>query len=374
MRSTFAEPDSLDSELVGFFAEPAAVAAVRQARTERDPRPVYRLLGERRLLAPAWPERLGGRDGSLVQAGAVAEQLAARDVPDLLHVISVQTVGNLLLRGAPESLVTEIVPRLAAGRAFAAVLFTEPGAGSDLSSVITSAIVDDDAVVLHGEKVYGLVTSLCQHGLCLARVEGGRTPYDGLMLVLLDLTTPGVTITPVPSAWADPFHRVGLEDVRVPRGRVVAPPGQAWPLLLRTLALERTGIDYYSRARRWYALARERAEVLEIAGDADVLAALGRFGARLNAARLLAYRTLSALDEGEPPDEMAATSKWYASELAADLAGWTSLRLGGTADDADPLTHLIREAALEAPGMRISGGTSEMMLRTLAGACIGGAG
>jgi alkylation response protein AidB-like acyl-CoA dehydrogenase len=373
MRHTFAEQGGLDQELDEFFAAPDVQAAVRRAGAARDPRPVYRLLGERGLLAPAWPVELGGRGLSMVHAASVGEQLAARDVPDLLHVISVQTVGNLLLRGAPGSLRSAVLPELAAGTAFAAVLFTEPDAGSDLSSLATSAVLDGDTVVLSGRKVYGLVTGLCQIGLCLARVAGGRTPYDGLILVLVGLDAPGVTVTPVPSAWADPFHEVALDGVEVPAERVVAPPGQAWPLLLGTLALERTGIDYYARARRWYALAWQRAEALGAAGDADVLAELGRFGARLDSARLLSYRTLGALDDGEPPAEMAATSKWYASELAADLAAWSAARLGGPGGDPDPLADVLGDAALEAPGVRISGGTAEMMLTTVAGARIGGA-
>jgi hypothetical protein len=373
MRHTFAEPESLDSELNEFFAAPDVRAAVQQARADRDPRPVYRLLGDRRLLAPSWPVELGGRGVSMVRGAAVGEQLAARDVPDLLHVISVQTVGNLLLRGAPAPLRSAVVPRLAAGTTFAAVLFTEPGAGSDLSALATSAVLDGDTVVLHGRKVYGLATGLCRVGLCLARVAGGRTAYDGLILVLIGLDAPGVTVTPVLSAWADPFHEVTLDGVEIPADRVVAPPGRAWPLLLGALALERTGIDYYARARRWFALAQQRAETLGVAGDADVLAELGRFGARLDSARLLSYRTLGALDGGEPPADVAATSKWYASELAADLAAWAATRLGGPDDGPDPLATVLGEAVLEAPGMRISGGTAEMMLTTVAVARIGGA-
>src|SRR5215469_13348736 len=99
----------------------AALAAIRQG--VRDPRPVYRLLGQHTMLAPSWPAELGGRGAPAWAAGVVAEELVARGVPDMMHVLSVQSVGTALLPLAGTGSLRTVLRSIAAGTTFAAVLF-----------------------------------------------------------------------------------------------------------------------------------------------------------------------------------------------------------------------------------------------------------
>lgn len=171
----------------------------------------------------------------------------------------------------------------------------------------------------------------------------------------------------------DAFHEVTLDGVAVTADDVVGETGQGWAIVVKTLAFERTGLDYYVKALRWYRAAVERLEVhtdrLE-AGQHDQIG-LAKLNARLLAAGTLVRRVLTRLDRGELNEDEAAAAKWYTTELAAEVAWWAAELDGDrsmTLDDpeVDGVAHPLDAALREAPGMRISGGTAEMMLETLA--------
>ncbi|HLU99511.1 MAG TPA: acyl-CoA dehydrogenase family protein [Thermobifida alba] len=337
-----------------------SAAPVTEARRTRDPRPVHRALGAAGLLAPQWPEEYGGRGVSHVAAAILVEELAMFDVPDLLHTLTVQIVGTTLLNCAGPRLKERHLPGFAAGTAYGCVLFSEAHAGSDLSVLSTRAVPDGDGYRLHGVKTHSIFAGIADHALCLAR-DG-----DALTLFMVPLAAEGVTIRPIPALADDHFNEVTLDNVYVGADAVVGAPGQGWGIVVQTLVYERTGLDYYVKALRWY-----RAAVARWSGAVDhhdtVL--LARLNTRLRAAGTLVRRVLTLLDRGELTEDTAAAAKWYTTELAADVAWWIAEH------DADrtmvdqeerALTDPLDAAVREAPGLRISGGTSEMMLETLA--------
>jgi alkylation response protein AidB-like acyl-CoA dehydrogenase len=298
----------------------------------------------------------------------VFEELGRVGVPDALHVISIQTVGGLLLlTGTPAQRRRYLAP-MARGDAYAAVLFTERAAGSDLSAVETTARAEGDDFVLSGTKTFSLVTGLTDHGLCLARTSPGTSRYDGLTLFMVPLDVPGVRVAAMESIADDRFHEVELDDVRLGPGAVVGRPGSAWPLLMRGLSMERTGLDCCARARHWLDLAWRAAEGRGC--DAGVLAGLARLEARLDAARLLTYRVLTRMDAGAAPDDQVAAAKWYSGELAFAVAAAGPELLGESALAVGGLEAAYREAA----GLRIAGGTAEIVLETFAAMRVAGAG
>ncbi|MFF4604363.1 acyl-CoA dehydrogenase family protein [Streptomyces sp. NPDC001339] len=343
-------------------------APVAEARRTRDPRPIHRALGAAGVLAPQWPVEYGGRGVSQVAAAVLVEELAAHDVPDLLHTLTVQIVGSTLLHCASEHMKVRYLPSFADGSAFGCVLFSEPQAGSDLSVLSTRAVRDGAGYRLYGTKVHSLFAPLADRGLCLARDDA-----DALTLFLVPLRAPGVTIKPVPGITDDAFHEITLDGVAVSADDIVGKPGQGWAIVVKTLAFERTGLDYYVKALRWY---RAIAEHLEIhrdrlqPGQHDHIE-LARLHTRLLAAGTLVRRVLTRLDRGELGEEEAAAAKWYTTELAAEVAWWAAEFDGDqTMILGDPslgqVSHPLDAALREAPGMRISGGTAEMMLETLA--------
>jgi alkylation response protein AidB-like acyl-CoA dehydrogenase len=325
---------------------------------ERDERPLYRLLGAAGLLAPHWPRRYGGGGGG-VRRGVIAfEELMRAGVPDTLLVNSILTVGQLILSCGRDEQRDVLLPRLARGEIFASVLYTEPGAGSDLGALTCTAEPDGtDGFRIIGTKAFNL-SEHCDLGLCAVRTAPGATRYDGLSLFLVDLRAPGVRIERMPSLPDEQFTIVHLDGVAVGRADVIGAVDDGFAMLTRALAFERTGFDFALRASRWFGLAARGPE------DPAEWERTGRYGARVAAARLLAWQAALSTEDDAADPTRAPVAKWYGSELAADVATWALWRYG--LDAGGRLPAEIDRAYREAPGLTLAGGTSEMMLQTLA--------
>lgn len=345
--------------------------------TEPDASAVYRALGERRLLAVDWPARFGGRDLSKVDAMLVAEELAAAGVPDTQHVNSVQIVGNFLLEVATEAQNLRWLPDLAAGRAFAAVLFSEPGTGSDLSGLTTTAARTATGYHITGRKRYVLKARSARHLLCAARTDPDAGRYRGLSLFLIPAASAGLTVRTLPTVADEQFHEVELAGVEVGAGDRVGAEGAGWSLINRMMVLERTGVDYHAKGRGWFErLLRAVAERPD-RPDGGLLERIGRHGATLTGSQLLSRAVVSGLAAGEPDETLAAMAKWHASEAAAAVAELATEELAAEEFGADELGGeglvWVDAAYREAPGLTLSAGSSEMMLALIAGSRLGAA-
>ncbi len=374
-----ADPD-LSTEVRDLLTGPAArnawaaLRAARDAGEEPDPRPLYRLLGARGLLAAGWPAEFGGRGASARDVAAVVNELIAAGVPDTLHTLSVQICGNFLLtRGSPAQR-GAVLPALAAGTRFCTVLYSEPEVGSDLAALTTRAVPVDGGWRITGRKVYSVKTRFADLGLVAARTDDGANRYQGITLFLVPLDAPGVTVGALSSVADEDFADVRLDGVLVPTGAVVGPVGAAWPLITEALALERTGVDYVAKAdtwlRGWCRTAGTPAPAGPPEPTGEALVDVGRLGTRIEAARALAYRCVEQIAAGRVDPVQAAITKLWCSETAREVAWWCTDAAGpaGIWRYPDGMVDGRLEAAYrEAPGLTLSAGTSEMMLELVAG-------
>lgn len=344
-------------EVRAILDAPSARAAVARARRDLDPRPLYRLLGERRLLAVAWPAAYGGRGQPARCAAAVVEELVAGGVPEVLHTLSVQICGNFLLTAGSAEQRAAVLPGLAAGRRTATVLYSEPEVGSDLSALETTATpTGTGGWRITGHKVYSVGTALADLGLVAARTSVEPTPYRGITLFLVPLDLPGITIGGLNSLADEDFADVRLDEVEVAASAVVGPVGGAWPLITEALALERTGVDYVAKAGLWLRTWRSTA------GAEPPPERYGQLRTHTAAGRALAMRCVDQLDTGRVDPIGAAATKLWCSETARSVAWWC-------AETAGPGRSAVLDAAYrEAPGLTLSAGTSEMMLELVASA------
>ncbi|GLY70310.1 acyl-CoA dehydrogenase family protein [Amycolatopsis taiwanensis] len=331
----------------------AAVAADRGAGREPDPRPLYRLLGDRGLLAVNWPAAYGGRDLPGRCAAAVVGELIAAGVPEVLHTLSVQICGNFILASGTDEQRAALLPGLASGAITMTVLYSEADVGSDLSTLETRAERAGTGWRITGRKVYSVKTGFADYGLVAARTSTEVTPYQGISLFLVPLDAPGITIGTLDSLADEDFADVRLDGVEVPSVAVVGPVGGAWPLITEALALERTGVDYVAKADLWL-----RTVKVPDAARADY----GRLRTRVAAARALAARCVDQLDSGRVDPVGAAATKYWTSETARAVAWWCT----DVGDPAALRPGRLDSAYREAPGLTLSAGTSEMMLELVA--------
>lgn len=348
----------------------AAAAATGADGVEPDARPLYRLLGELGLLAMHWPVEFGGEDRPLTDAAIVAEELVRAGVPDTLHVNTIQIVGQFLLMAGSDEQKRRHLPALARGESLASVLYTEPDAGSDLGALRTVAEPDGDGYRITGTKVFSLKTRFVNLGLCAARTTPSAGKYQGISLFLLDLESPGVTVSVIPGVGDEHFHRIDLNSVPASEDDLLGPRDEGWPLLNQALAIERTGLDYYLKAERWLEAALE-ALINDGADDPHDthLEQIGRWYGTLTADHVLTWEVLTGLASGQVDQVSAAVAKYHSSELAQSVAAWAAeIPTPEQRADRTRAALTLDSAFREAPGLTLSAGTSEVMLQIMAAA------
>lgn len=330
------------------------------------PEKVYRELGARGWLAPHWPREYGGLGTSAYAAAVTAEELALHGVPDSVRVNTIDNAGATILAAGSEEQRRRYCPGMAAGETVFSVLFTEPHAGSDLGGITTSAEPVGGSWRLTGSKTWNARTSRAQFGICVARTQGhGDNAYAATGMFIVPLDHPRVHVEPIRTFNPEQFFSVRFDDVVLPADALVGKPGQGWSLLAEALGLERTGICFAGRARRWF---DQLVASLHARGEltwAEDERGLGRLDAEIRSSRLLAWRAVQGLAEGGLNAAAAAAAKWWTSELAQRVA-WLAWELLGPAADRDAHFPDLALAAREAPGLTLAAGTSEIQLTTVA--------
>jgi alkylation response protein AidB-like acyl-CoA dehydrogenase len=376
-----ARAERFRAEVRAFFAGERvrlALDELRRLPPRQEPglHEVYRWLGERGWLAANWPEEYGGLGLGAVEAAVVSEEMALAGVPDLTHVLSIDIVGLFLLLVGTPAQKRRYLPPLARGEEAATVLYTEPAVGSDLSSLRSRAEADGDGWRLHGRKVYSQKSQFAAHALCAVRTGPEGSGAQGITLFMVPMRAEGVRVEPIWNLSNERFDDVRLEGVRVTSDEMVGPLDQGWQVVNAVLSLERTGIDYQARIRRWLDVLMARARARGFLEDPRYSQQLVSLDAQLKAGRLLAWRVVESIDRGELDEVASATSKWFNTELGRQVAR-LALEVEGLDaalsrwDPEAPAAGLLEAAYRESPGLTISAGTSEIMLYLVASSGLG---
>jgi len=208
-----------------------------------------RTLFEHGWLVPGWPPELGGRDATAAEQMIYFEELSRRDIHRSLNPQGLGIVApSIKDYGTPEQQARFLGPTLRAEIAWCLGM-SEPGAGSDLASLSTRAVLDGDHFVVNGQKVW---TSGAHHAdwcLCFVRTDPDAPKHKGISALIIDMKTPGIECRPFPEL-SEPdyydFNEVFFTDVVVPSDALLGELHQGWPITQGSLAHERAmlWIDY----------------------------------------------------------------------------------------------------------------------------------
>lgn len=360
-----------------FFAEPYVQELLQPAHTaapreEVHPDQVYRWLGERGWLAPAWPTAYGGLGKTVVESAIVMEEMGLAGVPDTVRTNTIDIVGLfILLAGTPEQK-QRFLPRMAKGDLIATVLYSEPDAGSDMSGLTTRAERSGNGFKLYGRKIYSLKSFMADYGIVSARTAPGTDPNTSISLFLVPLDAEGVSVNRMLNISDESFGDVTFDGLFVSADNVIGTLNQGWRLLNAALSLERTGLDFNVKVRRWFDLALAHGAATGQLDNPLVGQTVARLRGQIEAGRLMGWRVVSQLARDQLDPVASAMSKWYNTELARpvmqlalDMDG-----LEGTLsrwDGQAPLGGVLEAAQRETPGLTLSAGTSEIMLYLISG-------
>jgi len=322
------------------------------------------------------PEEYGGRGLPLAYDRLYRTIEADFAVPDMMPLrIGIGTVAPALMVHGSEQHKREIAVGIHRGEVLACQLFSEPEAGSDLAGVRTRATRDGDCWVLDGQKVWTSNAHLADIGLCLARTDPDAAKHRGLTMFIVPMSTPGIEVRPLRQMTGGAsFTEVFLDGVVLPDHLRVGDEGDGWRVTATALTAERGSVGHRSHAMTARALSLLRALTTRdgLGTDPVVRQRLADIEIRLRIARYHQLRMLAT-----PPDQLVgpegAMDKLMVSANLTRLGETASALLGPhlTADTTRWGTYAWSALVLGSPGMRLGGGTDEVLKTMLAERLLG---
>ncbi|WP_137751903.1 acyl-CoA dehydrogenase family protein [Sphingopyxis sp. L1A2A] len=318
-----------------------------------------RALGAAGYVGMTLPTRYGGGDRHPLERYVVIEELLAAGAPVGAHWIADRQTGPLILRYGSEEQRQRYLPGIAKGELFACIGLSEPGAGSDLAAVRTTARETAEGWRINGQKIWTTGAHFSHIMLALVRTEDGSERNAGLSQLLIDLDTPGITIRPIiDMAGHHDFNEVFFDDVLVPHGALVGTRGQGWQQVTAELGLERSGPERYLSSHALLAA------LIDAAGadpDPAVAALIGELTAELWTLRQLSMSTAAKLAAGEDPMVEASVVKELGNAFEQDMPRRVQAIVTSGWDDADDLARLLRALLIASPSFSLRGGTREVI-------------
>ncbi len=322
-------------------------------------------LAERGWLTQHWPAEFGGRDASAWRHQILGEEMWGNAEPRGPRYMTVNWVGPSIMHFGTEEQKALHLPRIARGDVVWCQGFSEPGAGSDLAALRTSAIRDGDDYVVNGSKIWTSYVNHADYCYLVARTDPDSRGRQGISAILLPMDLPGIELREIPGLLGKKyFHEVFLRDVRVPIACRLGPEHDGWGVVTYTLAYERVGAAHYDRAARVLdAIAAEAGRKGLLESDA-ILERLGEARAAIEVARLLTYRVIDLREKQSPPTpdtNLARVAGTWAVRMTGDLLlevfGAEGLVYGS---EADAYFRLSQWAG-------VASGTTEIQLNLIAG-------
>lgn len=316
-------------------------------------------LGAAGLLGMTWPKQYGGHERTMLERYVVLEELLAAGAPAGLHWIADRQTGPLLLRYGTEAQREKYLPGMARGEIYACIGLSEPGSGSDLASVRTSAKKTNEGWRINGQKVWTSGAHKSHAALTLLRTEEGSERHTGLSQMMIDLDTPGITIRPIiDMTGTHHFNEIWFEDVLLPHDALVGVEGNGWKQVVAELALERSGPERYLSS---HMLLVALIDAMGPEPDAPTAQLIGRLTAEMWTLRQMSMSTIAKLAAGEDPVVEAAIVKdlgnAYEQALPRAVQAAVDADLAGKSD----LSRLLTWILVASPSFSLRGGTPEVL-------------
>jgi alkylation response protein AidB-like acyl-CoA dehydrogenase len=337
------------------------------------PPELFDALADLDWLSLAFDPEDGGSEGGAVEMTIIAEELGRASFDVAMCYIANLIAALTVSRHASPEQRAELVPDLVAGTRRFAVSISEPDAGSDVASIRTHAEDRGDHFVVNGEKMWCTGAGLPNTLLAMyVRTDREAPPREGISLLIVDPTAPGVTVQRIPTLARHILgtNSVSLSDVVVPRDRLVGELNGGWRVLLSGLELERVLLagGYVGAAEATVQeatdYAKDRTQFGRRIGDFQALAhLLADLRTEVEAARLLAYRAAWMLDRGLPCGAEGSMAKLFGSELYVRAARQGMQVFGGYGFSTESVMSFRYRESIVAT---ISGGTSQIQRNAIA--------
>ena len=342
-------------------------------------------------IAPNWDAKDGGPGFSLAEKYIFEEELFMGNAPRTVH-FGTRMVGPVLLRYGTREQKARYLPKILTSEEIWCQGYSEPGSGSDLASLKTSAVLDGDHYVVNGTKIWTSYAHCADRMFALVRTDNTGKKQEGITCLLIDMKAPGVTVRPLITLdGRHVFNQEFFDDVRVPVADRIGEEGQGWTIAKYLLGHERSNASYVSINRRNLAKLKAIATDQQIDGrplseHSEFRRLIAEVEIMLETLSTTSLRQLATASADKPVGPEASVLKMRTGdvfqrihELMMEAGGYAiapfvpeAIREGWNDEPVGP-DYLFRMAPdyFEARAMSIAGGSHEVQKNIIAKAVLG---
>ena len=324
-----------------------------------------------------WPKEYGGIAASAIERIIWSEEESKFDVPRGIFEIGLGMCGPVMMEYASEEQKARFLPPMAEGKEIWCQLFSEPSAGSDVAGLRSKAVQDGDNWIINGQKVWTSGAHFSDYGILVVRHDANLEKHKGMTFFFIDMKSPGIDVKPIKQiTGGSSFNEVYFNDVVVPDSQRLGEIGDGWKVAITTLMNERLAVGDANdadveEAFRW---AKNQDDIGEpLINNRSVRSSIADWYCEANGLKNTKLRTMSALSKGETPGPEASITKIVSANKLQDIGnfGMDSLDMSGMLKTDNPEIQSFQNAWLGAPGLRIAGGTDEILKNIIAERVLG---
>ncbi|MBI4620932.1 MAG: acyl-CoA dehydrogenase family protein [Desulfobacterales bacterium] len=280
-------------------------------------RKIIQKMAAKGWLTPTWPKEYGGLGVSDVASYMIREEMGYHGLP--FGFVAAHMAGPTILRFGSDEMKKKWLPRIASGELEFALGYTEPQAGSDLSALNLRAEDKGDYFLLNGNKLFNTSCHIADCHWLACRTDFDVAKHKGVSMMIVDLKSPGITISPLITMAGWQTNEVVYEDVRVPKENLVGEKNKGFYYLMAALDFER--MFPLGRYHRVFDELVEYTKKTIVDGktlskDPLIRQKLAQLSTEIEVTRLLYYQLAHILDKGGIPNYQSSMEKTFATECA----------------------------------------------------------
>ena len=324
-----------------------------------------------------WPKIYGGLEASPLERIIWSQEEGKFNVPQGVYEIGLGMAGPVMMQYATEQQKQRYLPPMAAGEEIWCQLFSEPSAGSDVAGLRSKAVQDGDDWIINGQKVWTSGAQFCDYGIIVVRHDPNLDKHAGMTFFFVDMKSPGIDIKPIKQiTGGSSFNEVYFNDVRIPDSQRLGAVGDGWRVAITTLMNERlavgdaNGVDA-AEAFEWAKGQDDHGQAL--IENRAVRESIADWYCQASGLKNTKLRTMSALSKGDTPGPEASITKVVSANKLQAIGnfGIDSLDMAGMLKTELLDVHDFHNAWLGSAGLRIAGGTDEILKNIIAERVLG---
>ena len=324
-----------------------------------------------------WPKEFGGIGATPIERIIWAQEESKFNVPKGVYEIGLGMAGPVMMEYATDEQKERYLPPMAEGKEIWCQLFSEPSAGSEVAGLRSKAVQDGENWIVNGQKVWTSGAHFSDFGILVVRHDPSLEKHKGLTFFFVDMKSPGIEVKPIKQlTGGSSFNEVYFNDVVIPDSQRLGEIGDGWKVAITTLMNERLavgdadGVD----ANEAFELAKKHDKDGEQLIDNNaVRESIADWYCEASGLKNTKLRTMSALSRGDTPGPEASITKIVSANKLQAIGnfGMDSSDMSGMLMDEESDFIKFQMAWMGAAGLRIAGGTDEILKNIIAERVLG---